>query len=61
MSVKKEPQEVESEKISETESEGEFFDVENKEDIKDENMQKVKIPIFDEQEYSNWKKGILML
>ena len=60
MSVKKVPQEVESEKISETESEEEFFDIENKEQIKEENMQEVKIPIFDGQEYSNWKKRILM-
>ena len=55
MSVKTEPREVKSE----TESE-EFFDIENKEDKKEENMQEVKIPIFDGHEYSNWKKRILM-
>ena len=31
MSVKKEPQEVNSEKLSETESEEEYFEIENKE------------------------------
>ena len=49
-----------SEKLSETESEEEFFDTENKEDINEEKMQEVKILIFDGQEYSNWKKRILM-
>ena len=44
----------------ETSSEEELFDTEIKEDKKEENMQKVKIPIFDGQEYSNWKKRILM-
>ena len=60
MSVKKEPQGTKSEKTSETDSEEEFFDTEIKEDKKEENMQEVKIPIFDGQEYSNWKKRILM-
>ena len=42
------------------ESDEQFFDIENKEDKKEENMQEVQIPIFDGQEYSNWKKCILM-
>ena len=49
-----------SEKLSETESEEEFFDIENKQDKKEENMQEVKIPIFGLQEYSSWKKRIMM-
>ena len=47
-----------SEKLRETESDEEFFDIENKQDKKEENMQEVKIPIFDGQEYSSWKNRI---
>ena len=60
MSVKEEPQGTKSENLSETESEEEFFEIENKETEKKENMQEVKIPIFDGQEYKNWKKRMLM-
>ena len=60
MSVKEESK-VKCEKTSEIESEEEFFETENKKDNKEVKMQEAKsneirLPIFEGQEYSIWKK-----